>query len=218
MSPPGDPKNPSNAPPAGGYGAAGPGAGFGPAPPPTAPKRGMGGAAVAGLVVGGIVVAMVGTLAVLAIFGVRKYIGASKQAEVKNSLGQIAKAAVVAYERERPAEGSPERAFVERRLCASASRPVPLDPSQIRGRKYMSSRDDWDVDKERDAGFACLRFEMSAPQYYQYRYEATATTFVIGGRGDLDGDGTLSDFRLGGQIRDTRILIAPQILETDPEE
>jgi len=178
----------------------------------------MGGAAVAALVAGGIVVAMVGTLAVLAIFGVRKYVGASKQAEVENSIGYMAKAAASAYERERLATDGEDRAAVERRLCASASRPVPRDPQQTRGKKYMSSRDDWEVDKERDAGFACLRFEMSAPQYYQYRYEATATSFVAGGRGDLDGDGDLSDFRLTGQVHDSSLLISPQILETDPEE
>ena len=38
-----------------------------------------------------IVVAIVGVLAVLAIYGVRKYIANSKTTEARNSLGQIAK-------------------------------------------------------------------------------------------------------------------------------
>lgn len=220
MSASGDPQNPANVPPTGGFGAAGPATGFGPAPPPMPPKPGLGGAAVAALVVGGLVVAMVGTLAVLAIFGVRKYIGASKQAEVKNSIGYMAKAAAAAYEREDLANGADMAALapVERRLCASASQTVPVDPKQIRGKKYMSSRADWDVDKVRDAGFACLRFEMNMPQYYQYGYEATATSFIAVGKGDLDGDGVLSDFQLAGELRDSRVVLAPQILETDPEE
>lgn len=218
MSAAGDPKNPMNEPPAGGYGAPGPVAGFGPTAPPTPPKASSA-APVAALVVGGLVVAMVGTLAVLAIFGVRKYIGASKQAEVKNTLGQITKDALMGYEREHLPEGDASRSTIsERRLCASATRPVPAGVSFIRGKKYQSSRADWDVDKARDAGFACLRFEMTSPQYYQYRYEATAESFVAGGRGDLDGDGVLSDFRLQGRVEGGRLLTSPQILETDPEE
>src|SRR5438552_17943121 len=48
-----------------------------------------------------IVVAIVGVLAVLAIYGVRKYIANSKTTEARNSLGQIAKDAATAFERER---------------------------------------------------------------------------------------------------------------------
>src|SRR5262245_63128056 len=47
-----------------------------------------------------IVVAIVGVLAVLAIYGVRKYIANSKTAEAKNSLGQISKDAASAFEKE----------------------------------------------------------------------------------------------------------------------
>ena len=47
-----------------------------------------------------IVVAIVGVLAALAIYGVRKYIANSKTAEARNSLGQLAKDASAAYDRE----------------------------------------------------------------------------------------------------------------------
>src|SRR3954454_19415051 len=47
-----------------------------------------------------IVVAIVGVLAVLAIYGVRKYIANSKTTEARNSLGQISKDASTAYEKE----------------------------------------------------------------------------------------------------------------------
>ena len=47
-----------------------------------------------------IVVAIVGVLAVLAVYGVRKYIANAKTAEAKNSLGQMGKDAVTAFEGE----------------------------------------------------------------------------------------------------------------------
>ncbi|HLZ06969.1 MAG TPA: prepilin-type N-terminal cleavage/methylation domain-containing protein, partial [Chloroflexota bacterium] len=47
-----------------------------------------------------IVVAIVGVLAALAIYGVRKYLLNSKTAEVRNAVGQMAKDAKAAFERE----------------------------------------------------------------------------------------------------------------------
>src|SRR5689334_23265245 len=47
-----------------------------------------------------IVVAIIGVLAALAIYGVRRYLATSKTAEAKNTIGGIARAAVAAYERE----------------------------------------------------------------------------------------------------------------------
>jgi type II secretory pathway pseudopilin PulG len=161
----------------------------------------------------GVVVLMFGTLAVLGALSFRRFVGASKQAEVKNCLGQIAKDSASAYERE-----AVDQEEIVRRVCPSASRPVPADASLISGKKYQSTPADWQVDKARDAGFACLRFEMTAPQYYQYRYEATPTSFVAGGRGDLNGNGKYSDFTIKGEIKDTRLILTPSIDETDPDE
>ena len=76
-----------------------------------------------------IVVAIVGILAVLAVYGVRKYIANAKTAEARNSLGQIQKDAVTAFEGERLASaavlpvGTPTA--VVRKMCAKASNPVP---------------------------------------------------------------------------------------------
>jgi type IV pilus assembly protein PilA len=47
-----------------------------------------------------IVVAIIGVLAVLAIYGVRKYIANAKTAEARNALGQIGKDAATKYEKE----------------------------------------------------------------------------------------------------------------------
>ena len=47
-----------------------------------------------------IVVAIIGILAALAIYGVKKYLTNAKTGEAKNNLGRMGKDAVAAYERE----------------------------------------------------------------------------------------------------------------------
>src|SRR6266511_3156125 len=88
-----------------------------------------------------IVVAIVGVLAALAIYGVRKYLLNSKTAEVRNALGQMAKDAKTAYERESMAGTvlkAGESAAVSNSLCLSATKPVPADKASVQGKKYQS--------------------------------------------------------------------------------
>lgn len=204
---------PEEDPPAGGYGGGAPGSRFGPSlgPRPSGPKESRLRAAVRTLATVGAGFLLLSTLGVLGIFTVRKYLIGSKSAEAKNSIGQMAKDASNVYEAE--IDGS-----VDHRLCPSASFPVPREASLIRGTRYQSSPLDWDFDAPRNAGFACLRFSMSQPQSYQYRYQATPSSFLAGARGDLDGDGRLSDFTLKGEVRSSRLVVSPTISETDPEE
>jgi hypothetical protein len=63
-----------------------------------------------------------------------------------------------------------------------------------------------------------LRFEMSAPQYYQYVYEATPSSFVAQAHGDLDGNAVFSTFAARGTVSGDRVVLAPTLDETDPEE
>jgi type IV pilus assembly protein PilA len=175
------------------------------APPPEAVKSEARRAATVTVGIVGSAIVILGTLGVVGVLVGRKYLAGPKTAEAKNTLGTIARAAAAAYER----DGS---------LCPSASQPVPGDVSLLRGRKYQSRNDDWEVDRPRAAGFACLGFSMDQPQYYQYRYEATATSFLANARGDLDGDGDLSNFTTTGEVRDGRLVVSPSIEETDPEE
>jgi type IV pilus assembly protein PilA len=136
-------------------------------------------------------------LAVLSIYGVRKYIANAKTAEARNSLAQMAKDAAVAYETE---EVDPLRPSIPiRRLCPSASMSVPASPTSIRGRKYQSAPSDWEVDSASNGGFSCLHFSMTSPQYYLYEYGATGASspgdgFTATARGDLNGDGATSRF------------------------
>src|SRR6476619_8565952 len=75
-----------------------------------------------------IVVAIVGVLAVLAIYGVRKYIANAKTTEARNSLGQIAKDASTAFEKESMSGATMAtgaQTAVTRALCGSSTVNVP---------------------------------------------------------------------------------------------
>jgi type IV pilus assembly protein PilA len=171
---------------------------------------------------------IVPVLAVLGIYGTRKYLANAKTAEARNALGQIAKDAAMAYEAgdetlapSNPAAGHGKSAH---RLCPTASAPVPASIALVRGRKYQSSPSDWEADKATNAGFYCLKFSMDMPQYYQYSYTSRGVAspgdgFAGTAHGDLNGDGVTSEFTIMGQIGPGGALsIAPNLLEKDPEE
>ncbi|HEX2881298.1 MAG TPA: prepilin-type N-terminal cleavage/methylation domain-containing protein [Polyangiaceae bacterium] len=172
-----------------------------------------------------IVVAIVGVLAALAIYGVRKYVMNAKTAEARNSLGQMAKDAVTAYTRERidPALLSlGHTTGVVNVLCENAVA-VPASRDAIKGQKYQSLPGDW-----RGVGWDCLRFSMQDPQYYQYNYFATGArtaegdTFTALAIGNLDGDSSTARFELRGELKadpeDLVIILAPNVLEINPDE
>ena len=177
-----------------------------------------------------IVVAIVGVLAVLAVYGVRKYIANAKTAEAKNSIGQMSKDAVTAFEGENM-QGSvlPEGTVtgVIRKMCPTGSvSSVPSSKTQIAAQKYQSTKSDWSnpTDVKNIAGFPCVKFEMTAPQYYMYTYSAQGSSnpndyFVSIANGDLNGDGTLSTFQMQGMIQASgRLNLAPNYTSTNDEE
>lgn len=174
-----------------------------------------------------IVVAIVGILAVLAIYGVRKYLANAKTAEARNSIGQIAKDAVAHYEQE-SMSGSVltpgSSAALSRALCAGEATQVPGTAS-IQGKKYQSSAGDWNSGAAAGTGFACLHFTMDQPQYYSYGYTASGTTgavndsFTAIANGDLNGDGVFSTFTLKGAINSSYVLnVAPNMDTINEEE
>ncbi len=175
------------------------------------------------------VVAIVGILAVLAIYGVRKYVANAKTAEARNSLGQIAKDAATAYERETMAGAvMTQRAQTvnSRKLCLSEPGPVPA--AVPAASKYQSSPDDWNAGSALTppVGFACLKFFMDAPQRYQYNYvlvgagDAVNDKFTASAVGDLNGDVVnTSLFTISGAIAAGMVVnVSPNITETNPEE
>jgi type IV pilus assembly protein PilA len=168
-----------------------------------------------------IVVAIIGVLAALSIYGVRKYIANAKTAEARMALGRIAKDASAAYNRESMATAVLAiggTAGVSNALCTDALAKVPAAAGKIKGQKYQSSPTDWSAGSQ-TAGWQCLKFSLQDPQYFMYGYKGGATTsFTATANGDLNGDDTLSTFTLAGAIQSGVLNIAPTIAETNPDE
>jgi len=178
-----------------------------------------------------IVVAIVGILAVLATYGVRKYLANAKTAEARNSLGQIAKDQAAEYEKENRGTAVMQMQTtggLSRALCGTEpGNPVPATGS-VAGARYQSSPGDWtkgELPGAPPVGFACLKFTMDAPQYYAYSFTSSGTlgntgdTFTALANGDLNGDGLLSAFSITGSINSSySVNIAPNILEINSDE
>ncbi len=165
-----------------------------------------------------IVVAIIGVLAVLAIYGVSKYLKTAKTAEATNSIGAINRGAIAAYDRESSASqlltGGGTSSAATHALCDSSA-PVPA--TLTGGVKYTpnpAAGSDYSVGSS-TAGWPCVRFEMTEPQYYQYAYTKGATAQIANNgdltlpagaawlaeaKGDLDNNGTFSNFVTGGGI------------------
>jgi len=177
-----------------------------------------------------IVVAIIGVLAALAIYGVKKYLTSAKSAEARAAVGRMAKDGANHFNGETMSgavlalNGT---AAPSSSLCAGGATdgdPVPKDPLKIKGQKYQSSPGEWDDKKK----WSCLKFSMDAPQYFQYNYtQATSLTdsggtFQALARGDLDGDGALSTFSMDGAIDGSAggliVKLSPGIAEVDPGE
>ena len=163
-----------------------------------------------------IVVAIIGVLAALAIYGVRRYLASAKTSEAKNTIGYISRGAAAAFER----ESTPPEALAEGKesvdtahsLCGSATK-VPANVPA--GKKYQPLTDNGKDFESGDYanGWKCLKFTMTQPIYYQYHYyENTSTAapsnpakctkdcYEAAAVGDLDGDGATAIFALTGQI------------------
>ncbi len=192
-----------------------------------------------------IVVAIIGILAALAIYGVRRYLQSAKTSEAKNSLGAMGRGAIGAYER----EDTPPEALAEGTLSTNfthdicgGSTVVPTAPPV--GKKYQPSGvggADYDTGDSVN-GWKCLKFTMTNPQYYMYGYQgnrfgtggsaniaplatipvmpalaAASGVFRAYAQGDLDGDGTFSGFSLGGSVTTSRIAKLDTEMQTRDE-
>ncbi len=185
-----------------------------------------------------IVVAIIGVLAALAIYGVRRYVFTAKTAEAKEGIGRIAKDASSSYNAERMAGtvlGLQATVAGSNQFCDAATNLVPADSTVIQGRKYQSSPSEWNeglgVDGASPVGWPCLGFAMQDPQYFQYGYAATCgdacdavgDSFTAIAHGDLDGDTDLSTYSLRGEIQSAGtnekvLTVAPNFIEEDPLE
>ncbi|HQY65572.1 MAG TPA: type II secretion system protein, partial [Polyangiaceae bacterium] len=128
-----------------------------------------------------IVVAIVAILALLAIFGVSKFLATAKTAEATNTIGQVNKLAIQAYDRE---SGNAQlivaggtSATTSHSLCGKSA-PVPAAVADVQNRKY-TPQPGGDYQKlvvatnDNQNGWYCLKHEMTEPQYYRYAYTGT---------------------------------------------
>ncbi|MCC6553990.1 MAG: fimbiral protein pilA [Polyangiaceae bacterium] len=194
-----------------------------------------------------IVVAIIGVLAALAIYGVRRYLASAKISEAKNTIGAISRGAAAAYENEIAGaqlvgEGS-QSVSASNSLCASAGPdapghgPVPGAVGMVAATKYQPvTADGFDFETgTAQGGWRCLRFSISQPISYQYHYNAGggfvtngmpgapamgANSFEAAAVGDLDGDGALSAFARSGTVNTTtrQLLVTTQVFSDNEFE
>ena len=186
-----------------------------------------------------IVVAIIGVLAALAIYGVRRYLAVAKTAEAKQNIGGITRAALAYYERESaPAEDLADGAsstgdshdvcntstFVPTKVPAGKK----YQPSTVEGKDFNSGTD--------DTGWKCLKFSVTQPILFRYHYGRGSATqvapnnpkstggaqkaFEAAAEGDLDGDGVTSKFALTGKANLTTrtMIVSPQLYLEDEVE
>ncbi len=175
-----------------------------------------------------IVVCIIGVLAMMANEGMHRFLSATKEAEARNALGQISKDAATKFEKDSVSAALMTQGastLVSNLLCASAPATVPAGGVPPSGRKYQSSKADWDGAMDPAVGWYCLHFEIDAPQYYLYSYSASGTmglpgdTFTAAANGDLNGDGVMSTIAIIGGINSASLLeIAPNFAETNPDD
>jgi type IV pilus assembly protein PilA len=153
-----------------------------------------------------IVVAIIGVLAALAIYGVSRYLKHSKTAEAVRCLGTIETGEEVQYERETP-YGAPDSGLYVHIFCPNAPATPPTVPSSSKLTVVSTPGSGTGYDND---GWKCLKFNLTDPQFYQYEVVSNgspglAAYFTATARGDLDGNGTQSMFQLtgrGGQFGD----------------
>jgi len=127
------------------------------------------------VIAAGACVPLLGILAALSIYGVRKYIQNAKRAEGQHVVLELA-TLMARCAQTRATGGVPT-------LPATAE-PVPQLLSSVSGRKYMSSAGEWSGD-----AYTCAGFAMRDPQYFQYQWEKLSETQGRAtARADLDGN------------------------------
>jgi type IV pilus assembly protein PilA len=171
-----------------------------------------------------IVIAIIGVLAALAIYGVRRYLASAKTSEAKNTIGAVARGAKASYERETAASelivapGGGNSLSASHALCGSAVAPgvpavIPVGTKYQPGTGSQGAGVDFDTGTA-VAGWKCLKFSMTQAIYYRYMYTkgsspvtsahglnpvvADPESFEASAEGDLNGNGVTSAFVLVG--------------------
>jgi len=175
-------------PPGGPPGGYPPGGGPPPGMPPRPVNQGMPGWAIA-LIVVGIVVVVLGLLAVIAIPAFRKYQARSKTTEAPPNLKKIFDGAKGYFEKGAVVNRSGK---VAPQTFPSSVGLTPLKPCCKQSGK-MCRNTDWSKPT-----WQAIGFEISDPHYFQYRFFSsgvgTAAAFTAGAHADLDCDNHMSTY------------------------
>jgi len=139
-----------------------------------------------------IVVAIIGVLAALAIYGVSRYLKHSKTAEATRNLSAIETGSKQAFQTDTDINGSGTGPFAHQFCTTTGPTPATTPVAQ-----KSSTIGQWT-----SAGWTCLKFAVNEPQFYSYQYAASGTgtsaVYTADANGDLDGNGTKSTFELKG--------------------
>ncbi len=176
-----------------------------------------------------IVVVIIGILAALAIFGVRRYVTNSKSAEARMAIGRMGKDAAAMYEGEKMAGGQlglGSSVGTSRKLCLSATASVPT-ATQGEGTKYQAKPSEWRAaTPDYTVGWDCLKFSMEQPIYFRYNYQSNATAgaaakandaFTASAEAALDGG--FKQIFINGVIKaegtNLILTVSPSLCESD---
>jgi hypothetical protein len=120
-----------------------------------------------------VLVAALGVVSALAVYGVRKYVMNAKQAEARTALVSWANGLASCGQR----DGH----------LPPTSTPVPATLSDVGATKWQSTPAEWSA-----PAYSCAGFSLSEPQYFQYQWEQRSpnegTARAVG---DLNGDGIM---------------------------
>ena len=142
-----------------------------------------------------IVVAIIGVLAALAIYGVSRYLKHSKTAEATRNLAAMETGSKNAYQQETDQNGAGTGPYIHT-FCGTAVSPQPAAVPAAMKVSGVYTEVTWQ----------CLKFSVNEPQFYQYDYKSnspsgvgTAAVYSATAMGDLDGNTVTSTFLLMGQ-------------------
>ena len=145
-----------------------------------------------------IVVAIIGVLAALAIYGVSRYLKHSKTAEATRSLGSMEQGSKAQFQLDTDLSGSGTGPFVHTFCQTAAPTPAAGVPRGAKIAVISGAGTEYN-----QPGWQCLKFVMTDPQFYQYSYlngggTGPGAAYVAQAQGDLDGNGNNSSFTLTG--------------------
>jgi type IV pilus assembly protein PilA len=158
-----------------------------------------------------IVVAIIGVLAALAIYGVSRYLKHSKTAEASRNLASMETGSKNAYQQDTDQGGNGTGPYVHM-FCGSSAKTPGTTP------KAAKAKGDYTGD-----GWKCLKFSVNEPQFYSYTYATnsqtgTAAVYTATANGDLDGNGVESTFELAGKGGDTGDAVRTSFKITNEDE